>query len=590
MLRDIKVKSVDALISGLLIAAGLFIFADLAMMGTRNMVPYSEFKSVLATNGFSEVVLEPDYLVGKRPDGGSLITRAVPSDPSLYQQLDAAEVKYGAASPWRTVFYGYGAPLLLLGACLYLYQKRRSTTLRGFGGRSKSILVPSHQTVTFEDVAGCSEAKQDLVEIVDFLRHPEIYHEMGAKLPSGVLLSGPPGTGKTLLARALAGEADVPFYSLSGSDFVEMYVGVGAKRIRELFRIARQHTPAIIFIDELDALGKKRDDRGVGNDERENTLNQLLVELDGFGAREALVVVGSTNRPDIIDSALVRPGRFDRQITVDIPDREGRLAILEVHCQARKLCSDTTLDMLAGATSGMSGAELANIVNEASLLAVRERAECISGAHFSEAMERVIAGPIRTSRILNDALRRRIAYHEVGHALVASFSETADQVKKVSIVPRGKAALGYTLQLPATDSYLMTEQELRDRIKVLLAGRAAEKLIFGNFSTGAENDLIRATQIARRMIGHFGMSGTVSPLHFGPTFDEVSTASRDLLEDEAGKILIQLQSEATAILEQHSDLLEVVTRELLSKETLDADELNTLLEGRLPVSNIQVDT
>ena len=580
MFERTKGKSLDIALSGLLILAGLFIFADLFARSSQRHIAYSDLKAQLRQGSLVEVALGSDLITGTLESGATVVAQRPGSDDTLFQHLDKAGVTYRAASDWRSVFYGYVAPALLLGSCLLLYHRRRSGSLKAFGKRGKSILLSDNPDVSFEEVAGCDEAKHDLAEMVDFLQTPEKYLELGAHPPNGVLLSGPPGTGKTLLARALAGEAGVPFYSLSGSDFVEMYVGVGAARIRDLFRIARQNAPCIVFIDELDALGKKRDERGQGNEERENTLNQLLVELDGFDKDNKVIVIGATNRPDIIDSALVRPGRFDRQITVDAPDWQGRLAILKVHCKNRKLCPATSLESLAKATSGMSGAELANIVNEATILATRERAECIAESHFDEAMERVLAGPVRTTRILTGELRRRIAYHEAGHAVVATLCEHADPVQKVSIVPRGKAALGYTLQLPAADTYLMTERELNDRIRVLLAGRAAEKLVFGDFSTGAENDLIRASQMAKRIVGHFGMSGEGSLLHMGHEFREVSLATQNRLDAEADKLLMKLQVEALKMLECHCKRLDLVAEKLLEKETLDSEELLEIVSSQ----------
>ena len=579
MFEKTKGKSLDIALSGLLILAGLFIFGDLFSQAGNRHIAYSALKAELRQGALTEVALGPEFITGTLKSGETIVAQRPGSDDTLFQQLDQAGVTYGAASGWRSVFYGYVAPALLLGSCLLLYNRRRSGSLKAFGKRGKSIMLSDYPDVSFDEVAGCDEAKHDLAEMVDFLKTPEKYLALGAHPPNGVLLSGPPGTGKTLLARALAGEAGVPFYSLSGSDFVEMYVGVGAARIRDLFRIARENSPCIVFIDELDALGKKRDERGQGNEERENTLNQLLVALDGFDTDNKVIVVGATNRPDIIDSALVRPGRFDRQITVDAPDWKGRLAILKVHSKNRKICPGTSLESLARATSGMSGAELANIVNEATILATRERAECIAESHFDEAMERVLAGPIRTTRILTGELRRRIAYHEAGHAVVATLCEFADPVQKVSIVPRGKAALGYTLQLPAADTYLMTERELYDRIRVLLAGRAAEKLVFGDFSTGAENDLMRASQMAKRIVGHFGMASDGSLLHMGNEFREVSLAAQDKLDREADQLLIQLQKEAIKMLECHSNRLDLVAERLLEKETLDRDELVEIVDA-----------
>ena len=426
-------------------------------------------------------------------------------------------------------------------------------------------------------MAGCDEAKSELTEIVDFLTAPEKFHEMGASMPRGVLLSGPPGTGKTLLARALAAESGVPFFSLSGSDFVEMYVGVGAARVRGLFEQARKQAPCIVFIDEIDALGKTRDQNSSNSDEREQTLNQLLVELDGFEQDSRVVLIGATNRPEVIDPALLRPGRFDRQVVVDAPDRVGRLAILEVHGRGKKIGPNTSLKKLAGSTAGMSGADLANILNEAALLAARGGASCIEQEHLHEAVEKVLAGPVRSNRLLDLNLKTRIAYHETGHALIAYHSPTADPVHKISIVPRGKAALGYTMQIPLSDSYLMTETELRDRIRVLLGGRAAEALIFNEVSTGAENDLERCTLLARRMVGHFGMGARTGLLHAGADLRGCSPEFAAKMDEQVQEMLEDIFKEAQAILAENRGQLEAVSQRLLKREVLEAEEFESFL-------------
>lgn len=572
-------QGIQSLVAGLLVVAGLLLFADLWQMSQYAEVPYSKFKSLAIQNKLTELEIGPRRLYGSGPDGALLYAVRLPSDVELIKQLDNSSTTYSAPSVARQAFYNVAAPLLVIAGLGVLYFQKTRGNVRGFGSRGSSLLIAKRPTEGFEAVAGCDEAKQDLAEVVDYLREPQRFRDLGANLPRGVLLSGPPGTGKTLLAKALAAEADVPFYSLSGSDFVEMYVGVGASRIRNLFKKAREHSPCIVFIDELDALGKKRDERGNGNEERENTLNQLLVELDGFETDELVILIGATNRPDVIDTALMRPGRFDRQITVDAPDREGRLAILQVHTRNKPLCPNTSLSFLADSTSGMSGAELANIVNESAILAARERAECISDGHISEALERVVAGPIRTSRLLDEKLRKRIAYHEVGHALVAFHSKTADPVQKISIVPRGKAALGYTLQIPVSDTYLLTETELRERIRVLLAGRAAEKLVLGEVSTGAENDLIRASEMVQRMLGHFGMSKSGNLIHVGAAASSgVQSDGGREMDREAQSILTELHDQAEDLLDQHREQLERVTVALLKADTLTAEEFHQILE------------
>ena len=454
--------------------------------------------------------------------------------------------------------------------------------------------------VTFEDVAGCDEAKYELQEVVDFLKNPDRYIALGARIPKGVLLVGLPGTGKTLLSRAVAGEAHVPFFSLSGSEFVEMFVGVGAARVRDLFEQAQQQAPCIIFIDELDAIGRERGVHlGPVNDEREQTLNQLLVEMDGFQANVGVILLAATNRPEVLDKALLRPGRFDRQVVIDAPDKDGREAILKVHCRGKPLADGVDLRKIAQATPGFSGADLANAVNEAALLAARRRASGITQRDLEDAVEKVVAGPERKSRRLDEQGKRRVAYHEVGHALVAAYSAHADPVHKISIVPRGRAALGYTLQLPTDDQFLLTRAELLDRMKGLLGGRASEELVFSEVSTGAENDLEHATTLARSMVCLYGMGEAVGLVHcaqrpsmFLPGGDGTSQTdcspqtARDI-DNEVKKLLDAAYLEAKAILTQHRDKLELVAQELIKRETLDAASFRQLLDlpsAPLPVA------
>src|SRR5438874_1517476 len=465
-------------------------------------------------------------------------------------------------------------------------------------GKSKARLVAEKETgVKFNDVAGCEEAKYELQEVVDFLKHPERYKSIGANIPKGVLLIGPPGTGKTLLAKAVAGEARAPFFSLSGSDFVEMFVGVGAARVRDLFQQAKAKSPCIVFIDELDAIGRQRGVHvGAVNDEREQTLNQLLVEMDGFASNAGVIVLAATNRPDVLDRALLRPGRFDRQVVVDAPDIDGREAILRVHTRGKPLAKDVDLRRIAQATPGFSGADLANAVNEAALLAARRHAKEISQKDLKDAVEKVVAGPERKSRRLREEERRRVAYHEVGHALVAAYSKGADPVHKISIIPRGRAALGYTMQLPTDDRFLMTRSQILDRIRGMLGGRAAEEVVFDEVTTGAENDLEHATALARQMVCLFGMSEAVGLVRCAQRHDGMylpgmdGTFQRDCSEQtaqeidgEVKKILDRAYAEAKDILAQYRDQLEIITKELLDKETLDAQAFNRLI-GRSPES------
>ena len=442
-------------------------------------------------------------------------------DPKLVEDLQKAGVAFSGVRP-SMLSHLLWAWLLPIGvfALIWFALARRigaaGESVLGFAKSRARLIAEKSTGVTFDDVAGCDEAKAELVEIIDFLSDSKRYTTLGAKIPKGVLLLGPPGTGKTLLARAVAGEARVPFFSLSGSEFVEMFVGVGAARVRDLFQQAKAQAPCLVFIDELDAIGGQRGVHlGTVNDEREQTLNQLLVEMDGFEPNSGVILLAATNRPEVLDRALLRPGRFDRQVVIDSPDLDGREAILKIHVRDKPLDDDVDLHRIAQATPGFSGADLANAMNEAALLAARRRRTMIRQQDIDEAVEKVVAGPERKSRRLIEKDKRRVAYHEVGHALVAAYSEHADPVRKISIVPRGRAALGYTLQLPTGDQFLLSRSELIDRIRGLLGGRAAEEIIFGEVTTGAENDLEHATALARQMVGLFGMSESIGLAHVG---------------------------------------------------------------------------
>ena len=517
-------------------------------------------------------------------------------DDKLIEELQAHGVDYKGVrqGPLSSLILAWVLPIILLVG-LWLFVSRRigaaGQAMLSFG-KSRARLVADKDTgVTFADVAGCDEAKYELQEVVDFLKNPKRYEALGAKIPKGVLLVGPPGTGKTLLARAVAGEAKVAFYSLSGSDFVEMFVGVGASRVRDLFAQAKATTPCIIFIDELDAIGRQRGVH-VGNvsDEREQTLNQLLVEMDGFAANVGIIILAATNRPDVLDRALLRPGRFDRQVVVDAPDIDGREAILKVHSRDKPLAADVNLKHVAQGTPGFSGADLANALNEAALLAARRNASEIHQQDLEEAIEKVVAGPERKSRRLDADERRRVAFHEVGHALVAAHSAHADPVHKISIVPRGRAALGYTLQLPEGQQFLMTRSELVDRIRGMLGGRAAEEIVFDEVSTGAENDLERATSLARQMVCSFGMSDRLglvhcghrtnpfmSPLDDGTLERDFSERTAEQVDNEVKQILDDAYAKAKQILTNHRDQLERVSEELMRRESLDAQAFKELL-------------
>ncbi len=517
-------------------------------------------------------------------------------DPDLVNDLEKAGVQFSGVRPGFMSEFLW-AWVLPIGFMFLLWQFM-SKRMQGIGqsvmsfGSSGAKLVAEEETkVSFGDVAGCEEAKYELEEVVSFLKNPERYQSLGAKIPKGVLLVGPPGTGKTLLARAVAGEAGVPFFSISGSEFVQMFIGVGAARVRDLFQQAKGHAPCIVFIDELDAVGRQRGVHiGAVNDEREQTLNQLLVGLDGFDANIGVVVLAATNRPDVLDRALLRPGRFDRQIVVDAPDLEGRNAILRLHARGKPLAPDVDLHRIAQETPGFSGADLANVINEAALLTARHDGTTIAQKDLEEAVEKVVAGPERRSRRMSPQDKRRVAFHEVGHALVAAYSEHADVVHKISIIPRGRAALGYTLQLPDGDQYLMSQAELTDKIKGMLGGRAAEEVVFNEITTGAENDLEHATAMARSMVCLYGMGKSIGLLHCGQPQNPFLPLSEDglvqrdcseqtarAIEEEVRAILDSAYAESKQILKQHRGQLDLVARELLQHETLDEQTFRELI-------------
>ena len=482
--------------------------------------------------------------------------------------------------------------LLLIGVWVYfLYNMQGGGgRIMSFGRSKAKLFLDNKPKVTFNDVAGCEESKEELQEVIHFLKDPEKFRKLGARVPRGVLLVGPPGTGKTLLARAAAGEADVPFFSVSGSDFVEMFVGVGAARVRDLFEQSRKYQPCIIFIDEMDAVGRHRGaGLGGGHDEREQTLNQLLVELDGFDDSSSTILIAATNRPDILDPALLRPGRFDRHITVDRPDVKGREDILKVHMKEKKFADDVDVSILARRTPGMIGADLANLVNEAALLSARHNKDKIGMEELEEGIERVMAGPERKSRLINDHEKKIIAYHETGHAIVAKVLPGSDPVHKISIIPRGHAALGYTLQLPEEDRFLMSKSELMNRIAILLSGRVSEEIVFNDVTSGAANDLERATQTARQMVTQLGMSDKLGLVKLGNKREEIFLG-RDISEDrnyseeiafaidkEVKAIIDSCYETAKEILTEHRKLLDKIAGVLLEREVLDAEEFAKLM-------------
>jgi cell division protease FtsH len=595
---------------------GYFIVALLLMILIQNLflaetihrIPYSEFKDLLRSGKIESVTLSQDDIRGLVKEGqeGALggtrlfLTIRV-QDPDLVNELEQQGVKYSGRyeSTWLTTLLSWVVPILIFFGIWSLIFRRMSPggTVMTIGRSKAKIYGENEVKVTFNDVAGVQEAKDELVEIVEFLRNPKKFQRLGGKIPKGVLLVGPPGTGKTLLARAVAGEAKVPFFSINGSEFVEMFVGVGASRVRDLFAQAQSIAPCIVFIDELDALGKARGANPlVGHDEREQTLNQLLVEMDGFDSRRGVIILAATNRPEILDSALLRPGRFDRQVLVDRPDLHGREAILRLHAQHVRLSPRVDLRTIAQRTPGFVGADLANVVNEAALLAARKDKDAVEMEDFEEAIDRVVAGLEKKNRILSDKEKEIVAYHESGHALVAASLPSADPVHRISIVPRGIAALGYTLQLPTEDRYLMTRSELLDKLAVLFGGRVAEELVFDEISTGAHNDLTRATDIARRMVIEYGMSPKFGPLAFeakrGSVFlDSGFTAPKEYSEEtareidqEVARIIHETYARVRDLLTKRRDDLERLARRLLDKEVVEGEELRAML-GASPATS-----
>ena len=569
---------------------------------TVEPVPYSEFEKVLAEGRVAEVLVSDRTVTGrlKSPDSrGKTTIVATRVEPELADRLSKYDVPYARVleSTWlRDVLSWILPAVAFFGVWFFLF--RRFAEKQGMGGflnigksRAK-VFVEKNTGVTFADVAVGDEAKAELVEIVDFLKNSQDYGRLGARIPKGVLLVGPPGTGKTLLAKAVAGEAAVPCFSISisGSEFVEMFVGVGAARVRDLFELARGQAPAIIFIDELDALGRAR---GVGgHDEREQTLNQLLTEMDGFDSSVGLIILAATNRPEILDQALLRAGRFDRQVLVDRPDKKGRLDILKVHVKKVTLAQDVDLEQVAALTTGFSGADLANLVNEAALAARRRRASAVELQDFTATIERIVAGLEKKSRVLNPKERETVAHHEMGHALVALALPETDPVHKISIIPRGIGALGYTLQRPTEDRFLMTRTDLEHKIAVLLGGRAAEKLVFGELSTGAADDLVRATDIARDMITRFGMDEGLGYIAFEaqrPRFLDtpelahggcrVAESTQARIDQAIRDIVMGVFERAYRILDINRAVLERCARELLARETLDESDIRQLTQG-----------
>ena len=558
-------------------------------------IPYSQFEQLLDDNKITSVLVGTDTIQGtlKEPlSEGRKLFYTVRVDPALADRLKAhgATVTGAPTSTLLSTILSWVLPIFIF-YLIWMYGFRRMAERQGLGGlitigksRAK-IYVETDTRTTFKDVAGVEEAKFELQEVVQFLRDPKAYGRLGARIPKGILLVGPPGTGKTLMARAVAGEAGVPFFSISGSEFVEMFVGVGAARVRDLFEQARKAAPCIIFIDELDALGRSRLAGAVGGyDEKEQTLNQLLAELDGFDATIGVILLGATNRPEVLDPALLRPGRFDRQVLVDRPDRGGRLEILKVHIRNIKMAPDVDIEQVAGLTPGFTGADLANLVNEAAIIATRRRADAVTLQDFTAAVERIVAGLEKKSRVLNEQERRRVAYHEMGHALVAASLPGVDPVHKVSIIPRGVGALGYTMQRPTEDRFLLARRDLENRIAVLMGGRAAEALIFdGELSTGAADDLQRATEIAMQMVTRYGMNETLGPRTYAPPPQpfltgqqtgqiEASETTEREIDVAVRDIAAKAFDRATDVLRRRRADLDEGARRLLERETITADD------------------
>ena len=566
----------------------------------KHEINYTEFLQQVDKGEVAKVTMVNNTIKGTLTDGTEFTTITPNSpngDPELFKTLQSKNIEIKAENPpeppwWSTMFSSVLPMLLLIGVWFFIMQQTQGGGGRVMSfGKSRARMTGSDKMkVTFKDVAGADEAKQELEEVVEFLKHPKKFNDLGARIPKGVLLFGPPGTGKTLLARAVAGEAGVPFFTISGSDFVEMFVGVGASRVRDLFDQAKKNAPCIVFIDEIDAVGRQRGAGvGGGHDEREQTLNQLLVEMDGFAANEGIIIMAATNRPDILDPALLRPGRFDRQIVVDKPDVRGRLAILKVHTKGKPVDKDADLDILARRTPGFTGADLSNLVNEAALLSARRNKKKIFMSELEESIERVMAGPERKSKVMSDNEKKLTAYHEGGHTLVGMLLPNADPVHKVTIIPRGRAG-GYTLMLPKEDRSYATRSELMDKLKVAMGGRVAEEVMLGEISTGASQDIQQASRIVRGMITQYGMSDVLGPIAFGESQDHQVFLGRDFnhqrnyseevaceIDKEVRRYIEDAYEACRKIITDNRDKLELIAQALMERETLEASELEELV-------------
>ncbi|SDH92507.1 ATP-dependent zinc metalloprotease FtsH [Nitrosomonas sp. Nm132] len=563
---------------------------------------YSQFINEMNQGRIAKVVIDGRTLKGTKSDGRQFIAYA-PSDPWLVSDLLRAGVIVEARpeeepSVLMSIFVSWFPMLLLIAVWIFFMRQMqgggRSGGAFSFGKSKARMLDKNSNHVTFADVAGCEEAKEEVAELVEFLRDPTKFQKLGGRIPRGVLMVGNPGTGKTLLARAIAGEAKVPFFSISGSDFVEMFVGVGASRVRDMFEQAKKHAPCIIFIDEIDAVGRQRGaGLGGGNDEREQTLNQLLVEMDGFEGNMGVIVIAATNRPDVLDPALLRPGRFDRQVTVPLPDIRGREQILQVHMRKVPISPDVHADIIARGTPGMSGADLANLVNEAALFAARANKRLVDMEDFERAKDKILMGTERRSVVMPEQERRNTAYHESGHAVVAYLLPKTDPVHKVSIIPRGRA-LGVTMQLPAEDRYSMDREQILQTIAVMFGGRIAEEIFMNQMTTGASNDFERATETARRMVTQWGMSDTLGPMVYGEnesevflgrsvtTHKNVSEATMQKVDMEIRRIIDEQYALARKLIEENRDKVEIMTKALLEWETIGSEQIKDIMEGRPP--------
>ncbi|MBV7271683.1 ATP-dependent zinc metalloprotease FtsH [Clostridiaceae bacterium UIB06] len=586
------------------VAVILFVVNSYVMNLKTEHIKYSDFMTYVSQNKVEEVQISKDRIIitPKLKEGEKskiLYTERI-DDPDLIKKLEEAKVKNGIKysgsplenNPIKNFILNWILPIIIfmfIGRILFgRLDKKMGSGVMSFGKNTAKIYAENETGITFNDVAGQEEAKESLVEIVDFLHNPQKYTDIGARLPKGALLVGPPGTGKTLIAKAVAGEANVPFFSISGSAFVEMFVGMGASRVRDLFEQAQQKAPCIIFIDEIDAIGKSREGNIAGNDEREQTLNQLLAEMDGFDSSKGVVILAATNRPEVLDKALLRPGRFDRRVIVDRPDLKGREDILKVHSKGVKISSTADLSAIAKGTPGAVGADLANIINEAALRAVKNNRKEVVQEDLEEAVEVIIAGKEKKDRILSDAEKRSVAFHEVGHALVAALLKHTDPVHKITIVPRTMGALGYTMQLPAEEKYLITKEEMMDQICVMLGGRAAEETEFNTISTGASNDIERATQTARSMVTVYGMTERFDMMGLesiqnryldGRPVLNCSAETAAIIDEETLKIIKTSHEKVKNLLRDNMNLLREISEKLLEKETLMGDEFIAMVKG-----------